>query len=202
MFGNKRRTLFLIILFSSVSFFSGCKTTGQFSGTACLTVMIVDEKGVAVKDCRLALSNFNKTENGITNSNGICVFSDIPSGEYKISARKNGYTSLESQIINFMDRRNVFCFCIWTGEYVFGQIKNLFEAEDYIRGIELADSIVCEKKSLLNAAISFYKAFGYACLNDEKKTKQEIKKMTVASKEMPEKYSTALENKLMEVKTE
>ena len=40
--------------------FFGCRTTGQFTGTAELTVLIVDENGLGVENCDIILSNSGK----------------------------------------------------------------------------------------------------------------------------------------------
>lgn len=173
-------------------FTAGCKTTGYFSGYANLVIMIVDEKGLAIEDFNLELSNFNKEEKGITNKNGICVFHNVPSGEYELSGIKDGYAKLEAASINFIEKSDVFCFRVESGEAIFQQVEKNFEAEKYESGIKLLEKIVCPKKSELYAAVCFYKAFAFAMLNDTKACKREIKKIKAADKAFAEQYQQAL----------
>ena len=193
------------IFFAAVLLFTGiltaCRTTGCFSGTAPLVIMIVDENGQAITDFKVVLSNFNKAENGITNTSGVCVFENIPSGQYEIGGQKNGYSKLTASQIHFTDKSEVFCVRAYSGDFVFEQTARLFESGNYPEGINLLETLVCEKKSALNAAVCFYKAYAYAALDDHKKVKNEIKKMKNASEGFAEKYSLAVE-KLMEKKEE
>lgn len=173
-------------------FTAGCKTTGYFSGYANLVIMIVDEKGLAIEDFNLELSNFNKEEKGITNKNGICVFHNVPSGEYELSGTKDGYAKLEAASINFIEKSDVFCFRVESGEAIFQQVEKNFEAKKYESGIKLLEKIVCPKKSELYAAVCFYKAFAFAMLNDTKACKREIKRIKAADKAFAEQYQQAL----------
>ena len=185
---------FFIIQVFTVALILGtaCKTTGVFPGTALLTVMIVDENGQGVRDFNLTLSNFNKSEKGITNSSGICVFENIPSGEYELCGKKNGYVKLSTGRIHFFNKGDVFCFSVLSGSSAFEQVQALYECGNYAQGLELMDNIVCEKKSQLSAAVSFFKAYAYAAMNETKAKEREIKKIKSASREFAEKYSVAV----------
>ena len=201
---NKKEKIVRVFLFTFYFFVLinavGCKTAGRFSGTAALTVIVVDENGRAADKCKLVLSNFNRSKNGITNSSGVCVFNDIPSGEYKISIQKNGFAASEDSEILFTDVNDIFCFRIYSAEYLFDMVCQLYDFENYEDGLKLLDSVCYEKNSLLESAICFYKAYGYALCGEEKKARQELKSMKSSSKKMTEKYSSVLEIKLEEVK--
>ena len=195
---NYQSLLFIFLLF----FIASCKTTGQFTGTAPLTVMIVDENGTAVRDYKVILSNFNNSENGITNAGGMCTFKNIPAGEYELSGEKNGWSGFEGQKINFTNQCDVFCFQVLSGNYIFEQTLSLFDSSNYKEGFALLDKLVCEKKSAVFAAVCFYKAWGYSSLDNQKTVNRELRKMKSASKEFTEKYSVAVEKLKMEDKSE
>ncbi len=193
-----------IVLVAAVFFtgiFTACRTTGYFSGTAPLVIMIVDENGEGITDFKVVLSNFNKAENGITNTSGVCVFENIPAGQYEISGRKKGYAILSALQIHFTDKSEIFCLRAYSSTFVFEQTACFFENGNYQEGINFLDTLVCDKKSSLNATVCFYKAYAYAQLGESKKLKNEIKKMKNASAGFAEKYSLAVE-KLMEKKEE
>lgn len=179
----------LVFLFFIIS----CKTTGQFSGSAPLTVMIVDENGMAVRDFKVILSNFNNSENGITNASGMCTFNNIPAGEYELTGQKTGYSKFEEQKICFTNQCDVFCFAVFSGNHIFEQTGYLFEASNFKEGFELLDRLVCEKKSELYAAVCFYKAWAYFLQGNQKLINRELRKMKAASKDFAEKYSVAVE---------
>ncbi len=186
-----KRLSVIFILFISF-FFLSCKTTGQFTGSANLTILIVDENGCGVGDCSITLSNFNKSENGITGKNGMCVFNNVPSGEFTLSGQKNGYSKLESQAFNFMNKGDVFCFEIFSNDYIFSKVEELYEQDDYKRALELLDEIVCEKKSALYAAVCLYKSYGFISLENKKSALSELKKMKKADKDFLDIYNKVI----------
>ena len=187
---NYKCFLFIVLVFLCTA----CKTTGQFTGSAPLTVMIVDENGMAVRDFKVTLSNFNNSENGITNAGGMCTFNNIPAGQYELAGQKSGYSSFEEQKISFTNRCDVFCFRVLIGNCIVVQAASLLDSSNYQEGFDLLDKLVCEKKSAVYATVCFYKAWGYSTLNDQKSMNRELRKMKSASKEFAEKYSVAVEH--------
>ena len=202
--GKFLRRLFpcLIMALVLIAGITSCKTTGEFSGTAMLTIMLVDENGKGINDFNLELSNFNKTQKGITSSNGMCVFNNIPSGEYQISGYKNYYSKLVAAKIQFNNKSEVFCFEVKSCSYVLEEASRLYSQEDYEKGLSLLNNLVVDKKSELSAAVHFYKACGYAAKKEIKKAGNELKKMKSASAGLAEKYSLAVEQKIKEVESE
>lgn len=178
----KNKNFKMIFILLSGLFYFGCKSTGQFTGTANLTILIIDESGCGVRDCALTLSNFNKDESGITNANGICIFNNIPSGEYKISAVKKGYTKLEAASFNYISKGDVFCFELYSSSFAFNEVEELYEDYDYKRALELLDQIVCDKKTSLYAAICLYKAYGYFMQENKKAALSQLNRMKKADK--------------------
>ena len=160
--------------------FFGCRTTGQFTGTAELTVLIVDENGLGVENCDIILSNFNKSVHGVTNKNGLCVFNNIPAGEYNLAGQKNGYTKLKPAKFDFNIKGDIFCFEILSSNYVLEETEKLYEQSLYKMALELLDEIVCEKKTSLYAAICLYKAYGFVLQENKKVALSELKKMKKA----------------------
>ena len=183
-------------------FILGCKTTGVFSGTAPLTVIIVDENGQGINGFELKLNCAGETKRGITNSSGICVFENTQSGDIKVSGKKDGYLRLGNGSVNFTNKTDVFCFEIMSADFVFVQTEQLYECGNYDDAFLILDSLECGKKSELNAAVSFYKAYGYAHLNQIKQAEHELKKVKNASKTFYEKYSVAIEKIFLLTKTE
>ena len=175
------------------SFFCDCKTTGYFSGTADLTIMIVDENGEGINDFDIVLSNFNNSEKGITNRNGICIFKNIPSGQYELTGKKAGYTRLDSTQINFIDKCDVFCIRVYSGNEILSTVEGLFDSQNYEYGIELLDQLVCEKSSSLYSAICFYKAYSYAVMENKRNMRKEIRKMKSSDAIPFAQYSLAVE---------
>ena len=198
-----RFSLFCIVIaFLQISGITACKTTGNFFGTAMLTVMIVDENGKGINDFNLELANFNRTQKGITSSNGMCVFNNIPSGEYQLSGNKNFYSKLKPAKILFNNKSEVFCFEIKSSARVLDEAAKLYSLEKYEEGLLQLNLLLIDKKSDAAAAVCFYKAFGYAALKDSKKALTELKKMKSASVRLAEKYSPAVEQKIKEVSSE
>ena len=171
--------LFLFVIFSMIAMIcnSSCQTTGRFSGIANLTVLIVDENGNAINDFNLVLQNFGNYKKGITNKNGVCVFKNVSSGNYELSGKKNGYRKLDSAEIVFLDKCDVFCFRVESGNEVFSKVEKLFDSHEYENGCELLEQLSCEKYSELYDAICFYKAYGYAANENESAAKKELQKM-------------------------
>jgi len=197
----KKNYFFLLaeIFFITINFFfASCKSSGYFPGNAPLTVMIVDEQGQGVRDFQLVLSNFNNSQKGITNENGLCSFDGIPAGEYELSGQKVGYSLFKAQKFIFSNKCDVFCFRVMSGNYVFTQVQKLYQAESYEEGILLLDKLFCEKKSLLKAAVYFFKAYAYAATGNKKEVNNELKKLASTSKEFEEKYSVAVKKLRME----
>lgn len=172
--------------------FCSCRTTGQFSGTANFTIMIIDENGLGIKDYSVTLRNQNSAQNGITNANGICVFNNVLAGDYRLEGNKHGYTKVNSQYFYFHDKADIFCFEAICSDKVFDRVEELYELELYEKALELLDSISSEKKSSLNAAVCLYKAYGYNCLENKKQAAQELKKMKAADKSFTELYETLI----------
>ena len=203
---NKYRIFIVTIFISCFINLLSCKTTGQFSGTAKLVVLIVDETGKGVNNCSITLSNFNKSENGVTNASGMCVFNNVPAGEYSLLGCKTGYTKLKPAAFCFNDKSDVFCFEILSSEYVFDYSEQLFLEEKYTNAIELLDEIYCDKKSSVNATVCLYKAYGFTLQENRNSALAELKKMKKADKSFTDLYSmvypkieAAFERKLLEV---
>lgn len=185
MKNNKAKMILLLL--TGICFYA-CKTTGQFSGTANLTILIVDENGCGIRDCALTLSNFNKDEHGITNEKGLCIFNNAPSGEYKLTGQKNGYTKLKSDTFNYINRGDVFCFKLYSSSFAFDKIEDFYEEHDSQKALELLDEIACDKKSSLYAAICFYRAYGYYLQQNQKSALGELNKMKKTDKSFEEIY--------------
>ena len=198
-----RKTLncfFVLIILCTI--FCDCKTTGYFSGTADLTIMIVDENGTGINDFNIVLSNFNNSEKGITNRNGICIFKNIPSGQYELSGKKTGYTKLDSTQINFIDKCDVFRIRVYSGNEILSTVENLFEMQNYEYGLELLDQLVCEKTSSLYSADCFYKAYSYAVMEKKGNMRKEIRRMKTSDVIPFTQYSLAVEQLFEKLKKE
>lgn len=183
---NNKQRRFLILL-AAICFYS-CKTTGRFTGSSNLTILIVDEKGCGVRDCALTLSNFNKEEHGVTNENGLCIFNNVPSGEYKLAGSKKGYKKMKTENFNYISKGEVFCFELYSCSFVFDEVEKLYEQCNFQKTLELLDEIVCDKKSSLYAAICFYKAYGYYLQKNQKSALTELNRMKKADKTFEEIY--------------
>lgn len=190
----------LFVLIVSVFLFS-CKTTGRFSGTANLTILIVDENGSAINDFDLLLTDSGQYKKGITNKNGFCVFQNISSGAYELTGSKNNYRRLDKVKINFTDRSEVFCFTVESGNEIFLLVERQFELNNYKKGLELLDELECQKKSDVYAAVCFYKAYGFAETGNQKQLKKEIAKIKALKNNYMESILPAVE-KLIENSTE
>lgn len=166
----------IIMTFAGIVF-SACRTTGQFSGTTELTVLLVDENGCGVGDCDIILSNFNKSVYGVTNKNGFCVFNNIPAGEYNLAGQKYGYTKLKPAKFDFNNKGDVFCFEILSSNFIFDTVEDLYEQSLYKNALELLDEIFCEKKTSLYSAVCLYKAYGFVLEQNNKAALLELKKM-------------------------
>lgn len=197
-----KKMIFLLLLLLVPLCFFACKTTGQFNGSSTLTILLVDENGSCVKDCSVILSNFNKSECGITNSSGMCVFNNVPAGEYKLAGQKIGYAKLDSRAFDFNSKSDVFCFEILSSSYIFDKAEVLYEQQNYQKALELLDQIVCDKKSSLYAAICFYKAYGYARQENKKSTLSELKKMTKTNKDFSTLYDILISKITMQDENE
>ena len=198
----KKNLVYVFALILAFSLLAACKTTGQFSGTASLSIMIVDEKGQALKDFNLVLSNFNRSEKGITNSNGLCVFNNIPSGQYELSGSKTGYSRLMNARINFIDKCEIFCFGVQSGDSIFSEVEKYYEEKEYKEGLVLLDELICQKKSFLYGAVCYFKAYAYICLNNNKAAQSEIKKMKALDQSYMGQYKKSLEEMLKEIEVE
>ena len=186
-----KKNKMILILLAGLCFF-GCKTTGQFTDTASLTILIVDENGCGVRDCAVTLSNFNKTEHGITNQNGMCVFNNVPSGEYRLSGRKNGYSKLESESFMYVSKGDIFCFELYSSNFILNEVEALYDQYDYKTALTLLNEIACDKKSSLYAAVCLYKAYGYFQQKNQKSALNELNKMKKADKAFEEIYETLI----------
>ena len=187
------KKLKVILIISASLFLAACKTTGEVTGDANLTILVVDENGSGVGNCSVILSNFNKSENGITNENGMCVFSNVPSGEFRLTGQKNGYSKLESEPFNFINKGDIFCFEIFSSGQILTKVEQLYEQRDYKNASELLDQVVCDKKSSLYAAICLYKSYGFFLQENKKQTLSELKKMKKADKAFEEIYEKIIQ---------
>ena len=161
--------------------------------------MIVDENGAPIDDCLLVLTGLGRNEKGITNRNGICVFKNAFSGEYKISAKKIGYQKLNSAAFDFIEKCDVFCFKVISGNEIFTEVEALYDSKKYEQGFELLEEIECDKKSELYAAVCFYKGYGLARCDKIEDAINELKKLNSTDTKFADQYYSSIE-KIIQMK--
>ena len=142
-------------------------------------VLIVDENDRAVKDFEVLLYRNKKIipdfENHIsTNKNGLCIFYNIPGGEYDVSAQKGGYTKITSEKLNFENRSELYCYRVYSADFILEQTEQFYKKSEYQKALELLETICSDDNTLLQNTVSFYKAYGYARLNQKEKAGFEL----------------------------
>ena len=173
---NKKRS-FIILIMAAFAFFS-CKTTKDFKGNANLTIMIVDENDRAVEDFEISiyrkkvipyLKSFV-----LTNKNGLCVSYNIPGGEYILKGQKSGYSKITSSLLDFYNRSDLYCYRVYSADFILEQTEQFYKKSEYQKALELLETICSDDNTLLQNTVSFYKAYGYARLNQKEKAGFEL----------------------------
>ena len=173
MKNKKSQQLKVIFVLLLIVFSVSCKTTKNFSGNANLTILIVDQNDRALENYELTLSEFSAS----TNSNGLCVFYNIPGTDYTISGQKEGYTKIKLQPLSFTSRDELFCYRVFSYDYVLDQAEQLFRKEQYQKALELLQDVCAQSDPLLQNTISFYSAWAYTKLHQKEKAGLELRKI-------------------------
>ena len=196
---NNLKGFFIVLIFAAVTF-AACKSTKGFEGNANLTIMIVDENDRAVDDFEISLYRSKKVvpdfESSVsTNKNGLCVFNNIPAGQYVFQGQKNEYTKITFAQFDFNTRSDLYCFRVFSADYVLEQSEQLFKKGEHQKALELLEKLCTQEGTLLQSTVSFYKACCYALLNQKEKAGSELPKITEYKNPAFEasKYCTAIE---------
>ena len=120
---KKTQGYFIVLIFTAFAF-TACNTTKAFDGNANLTIMIVDENDREVNDFEVSLYRNKKIipdfESCVsTNKNGICVFYNIPGGEYVLKGQKTGYSKITSGQFNFNNCSDLYCYRVYSADFIF-----------------------------------------------------------------------------------
>lgn len=153
-----------------------CKTIQRFSGCSPLTVFVVDENDKPVIDFEILLTSGAISMPAVTNQNGLCIFYDMTSADYTVYPKNPGYIDSKTKF-SFSNKNDVFCIKVYSYEYVFNQAEVFYERENYEAGIDLLKQLNTGKDQNLQNVKSFYLAYGYAALKQNKETKSELKKI-------------------------
>ena len=195
-FEFKKPGVFICILLTAV-LLTCCKSTQRFSGNAELTIFVIDENDSPVKNVEVHLKSGAVSEAALTNQNGLCVFHDITSGEYSVFSSKEGFANSQVQIC-FVERTEVFCIKVFSSEYIFEQVENLYERSSYEQAIELLEKIDTGKNQMLQNVKSFYISYGFAKLEKKKEAKDELNKIKAEPPfdDSAQKYKIAIQKML------
>ena len=175
---NNTKGFFIVMIFAVVAF-AACKSTKGFEGNANLTILIVDENDRAVDDFEISLYQKKKVipdfESCVsTNKNGLCVFYNIAGGEYVLKGQKNGYSKIAFGQFDFNNRSDLYCYRVYSADFILEQTEQFYKKSEYQKALELLETICSDDNTLLQNTVSFYKAYGYARLNQKEKAGFEL----------------------------
>ena len=179
---NNIKGFFIVLIFAAVTF-AACKSTKGFEGNANLIIMIVDENDRAVDDFEVSLYRTIKIipdfeSSAFTKKNGLCVFYNIPGGEYVLQGQKYGYTKIILGQFDFNNCSDLYCYRVYSADYILEQSEQLYKKNEYHKALELLEKLSTQEGTLLQNTVSFYKAYGYAHLNQKEKAGLELQKIT------------------------
>ena len=164
----------ILLLAVIAALFSSCKSTKAFQGNANLSFLILDQNDRPVEDYELTLFYQRKVledfeESASSQTNGICLFYNIPSSLYTLSGKKNGYTKIMPQDFNFTRPDELFCYRVFSYDYVFDQTNQYFNTGQYQKALNLLENLCVEQDPYLQNTLSFYTAYAYAKLGQKEK---------------------------------
>lgn len=167
---------FLIFIFISILFFSGCASSPKFSGEGDLCGLIIDENNKPVKDfvVRCCNKNLQSEKPVITNESGLFVFNDVPSGNYLLWGEKLNYLRIPKTTYKFNDRSKIICLQTKSFKASLLQAEDLIALDQTEEAEKLINDICYESKSYEAQIIQAYKFF---ITKSEKEKKSLIKKM-------------------------
>ena len=179
---NNTKGFFIVMIFAVVAF-AACKSTKGFEGNANLTILIVDENDRAVDDFEISLCQNKKVipdfESCVsTNKNGLCVFYNIAGGEYVLQGQKNGYSKIAFGQFDFNNRSDLYCYRVYSADFILDQTEQLYKKGEYQKALELLEKLCTQEGTLLQNTVAFYKAYGYACLDQKEKAGLELQNIT------------------------
>ena len=161
--------------------FTACKTTQKPEIASNLSILILDENDRAVQDYSITLAHIKKNEKQesleTTNQTGLCVFYDLMPDEYILSGKKSGYTQMPVQPLKLDNNSELYCFRVYSADYIFDYTEQLYDDEQFQKALELLESICTERNPALQNTVSFYKAYGYAKLGQKEKAGLELQKL-------------------------
>lgn len=164
---NKKLNLYLC---AAVLLFSACASKPKFEGIGDLCGLIVDEKNRPVSDfvvyCNQDLTLF---QSAVTNSNGIFVIHNVPSGNYYFTGQKDGYAKLKEQYF-FSNRTDIFCCQLKSLDGVFETVEQLVSRGELENARLILEEISCSEKSEKWLLVQTYRFF----LSKNTKEKQKI----------------------------
>lgn len=163
-----RALIIIYVVLSNVSILS-CYSMPKFKGKGDLCGVVVDEKNIPIKDFSIYCHDFGAIrEQTYTNESGIFVFHDIPSGKYRISGKKNGYSKIPESEYEFFQRGKIFCAQVQEINVVLDEVEKMISLGEFEQSKSILRTVYCERKTNEEKVVKYYSKFINSKIKEQK----------------------------------
>ena len=182
LIAKKRILLFLINVFCLFSCVSNenKKVVDLEENNKTLRILIVNEKGHPLSGINVDVHDrqTNYTISAISDSSGVVTIQNVQFGNFIVSSKNVGYTSLDKVKVTFTNEQEVFICSISHADSVFEMVSSLYDEGKYQEGLNLIDKLYLTKSSPFFVTACFHRTVGYTNLGEEKKALDELNKIS------------------------